>query len=67
MEGAAVEDKKDTTENIVEQYPTVRVTTSDGETVDIKTEFAWKSTLIASVWDDQEDKNEAINLPEVSK
>ena len=48
-------------------HPKIKVIVEDGSEMEIDTKFARVSGLIRSTWDDQDDKDEPITLPNVSR
>lgn len=52
---------------MAEEHPTLKVIVEDGTEIELETKYARVSTLIAGVWDDQDDKSEPVAIPNVSK
>ena len=50
-----------------EEHPNIKVVVADGTEIDLEAKVARASTLIAQVWDDQEDKSEPVAIPNVTK
>lgn len=48
------------------EHPTIKVVVSDGSEIELESKVARASTLIAQVWDDQEDKSEPVAIPNVT-
>lgn len=49
------------------EHPTIKVVVSDGSEIELESKVARASTLIAQVWDDQEDKSEPVAIPNVTR
>ncbi len=48
-------------------HPKIKVIVDDGSEMELDTKLARQSGLIRSTWDDQDDKDEPITLPNVSR